>query len=44
VLKADPEGRENFRRAQSQRFILSEERTWLEDVIATRDRVAEVTP
>ena len=44
ALKADPQGSENFRRAQSQRFILSEERTWLEDVTATRDRPAEVTP
>ena len=32
TLKADPEGRENFRTAQEQRFILREERSWLEDV------------
>ena len=33
-LKADPEGRANFERAQSQRFILREERTFLENVEA----------
>jgi hypothetical protein len=32
VLKADPEGRENFAFAQRERFILREERSWLEDV------------
>jgi hypothetical protein len=31
-LKADPEGRENFATAQSQRFILKEERTFVERV------------
>jgi hypothetical protein len=31
-LKADPEGRENFALAQSKRFILREERTFLENV------------
>jgi hypothetical protein len=31
-IKADPEGRTNFQRAQSQRFILKEERSWLEAV------------
>ncbi|TFZ08909.1 NIPSNAP family protein [Ramlibacter humi] len=34
-LKADPEGRENFQRAQSQRFILREERTFCEIVDGT---------
>ncbi len=34
-LKADPEGRENFRRAQAQRFILREERTFCELVHGT---------
>ena len=34
-LKADPEGRENFSRAQSQRFILREERTFVEVVEGT---------
>lgn len=32
-LKADPAGRANFEMAQAQRFILSEERTWLAPVI-----------
>jgi hypothetical protein len=31
-LKADPAGRANFEMAQTQRFILSEERTWLAPV------------
>ena len=31
-LKADPEGAANFRSAQEQRFILSEERTFLRPV------------
>ena len=31
-LKADPEGRANFATAQEKRFILSEERTFLERV------------
>ena len=31
-LKADPEGRANFALAQEKRFILSEERTFCEDV------------
>ena len=38
ALRADAEGVENFRFAQSRRFILREERTWLEDVPATRNR------
>ena len=33
-LKADPEGRANFAFAQEKRFILSEERTFLEEVTA----------
>ena len=37
-LRADPEGRANFARATAERFILREERTWLEDVEATRNR------
>ena len=36
VLKADAEGRENFAFAQRERFILREERSWLEDVAGTR--------
>ncbi len=31
-IKADPEGRANFERAQQLRFIRREERTWLEQV------------
>ena len=31
-IKADPAGRENFARAQRERFILREERTFLENV------------
>src|SRR4051812_6217478 len=34
-LKADPEGRANFERAQKARFILREERTWCELVPGT---------
>lgn len=35
-LKADPEGRANFEFAQQRRFILREERTFLEDIEETR--------
>ena len=38
VLKADEEGRANFEMAQAQRFILREERSWLEDVAGTREQ------
>jgi hypothetical protein len=44
TLKTDSEGRANFEFAQSQRFILREERTWLEDVSATRNVARQVTP
>lgn len=44
ALKADPAGRANFEQAQARRFILREERSWLEDVPATRDRAREVAP
>ena len=44
ALKADAEGRENFQMAQHQRFILREERSWLEGVPATRNRSREVQP
>lgn len=37
TLKADAEGRANFEVAQAERFILREERTWLEDVSSTRN-------
>ena len=36
VLKVDAEGRENFAFAQRERFILREERSWLEAVPGTR--------
>ena len=39
-LKADAAGRENFGMAQSLRFILSEERTFLEAVESTLNRPA----
>ena len=39
-LKADSEGRANFAVAQSLRFILSEERTFLEAVDSTLQRAA----
>ena len=32
TLRADPEGRANFERAQAERFILREERTFLENL------------
>ena len=44
TLKTDAEGRANFELAQSQRFILREERTWLEDVSTTRNLARQVTP
>ncbi len=44
TLKTDPEGRANFGLAQSRRFILREERTWLEDVGATRDLARQLVP
>jgi NIPSNAP len=44
TLKQDAEGRANFERAQSERFILREERTWLEDLSSTRNVARQVTP
>ena len=44
LLKADPEGRANFERARSQRFILREERSWLEGVDGTLNCAREVAP
>lgn len=44
TLKTDVEGRANFDMAQTMRFILREERTWLEDVAATRGQGREVSP
>jgi len=43
MLKRDPDGRANFELAQSQRFILREERSWLEDVQETRNLAAALT-
>ena len=39
-LRADAEGQKNFATAQSLRFILSEERTFLEAVDSTLERPA----
>lgn len=44
ALKADVEGRANFEMARSLRFILREERSWLEDVVSTRDQARQVAP
>ena len=44
ALRADPKGRANFARATAERFILREERTWLEDVAATRNRAPAASP
>jgi NIPSNAP len=43
-LKADPEGRANFAAAQSARFILREERTFVEAVEGAFCRPAGATP
>lgn len=44
ALKDDAEGRSNFEMAQSRRFILREERTWLEGLASTLNRSREVAP
>jgi hypothetical protein len=44
VLKTDQEGRANFEMAQARRFILREERSWLEDVPSTRNQSRKTTP
>ncbi len=44
TLRSDPEGRANFELARAQRFILREERSWLEDVSATRNQPRQVAP
>ncbi len=44
ALKVDPEGRANFESAQAARFILREERSWLEDVQGTRNQARQVVP
>jgi hypothetical protein len=44
TLKVDAEGRANFELAQRERFILREERTWLQDIAGTRNQARLVTP
>ncbi len=44
ALKVDAEGRANFERAQAERFILREERSWLQDVRGTRHLARQVSP
>ena len=44
ALRADPDGAANFARASAERFILREERSWLEDVASTRHRAPAATP
>jgi NIPSNAP len=44
TLKNDPQGRANFEYAQTKRFILHEERTWLQDVPGTRNMPRQVAP
>ena len=44
TLQSDAEGRANFEYAQAERFILREQRTWLEDVSGTRDLARQVAP
>lgn len=44
ALRADEEGRANFEMARSKRFILREERSWLEDVAGTRNQARQVAP
>ena len=43
-LRQDPQGKANFEAAQTHRFILREERSWLEDVEGTRDLPREIRP
>lgn len=43
-LKIDAEGRANFEFAQSRRFILREERSWLRDVDGTRNQARQRLP
>lgn len=43
-LRSDAEGRANFELAQRERFILREERSWLEDVAGTRNQPRQVVP
>ncbi len=43
-LRRDDEGYANFEWARTERFIVREERTWLEDVDATRNVARQVSP
>jgi hypothetical protein len=43
-LRADPEARGNFEMVNTHRFILREERTWLEDVASACDQPRQVAP
>lgn len=44
ALRSDAEGRANFETAQRERFILREERSWLEDVAGTRNQPRLLQP
>jgi hypothetical protein len=43
-LKRDPEGQANFAMAQAQRFILREERSFIETVAGTFNQPAQASP
>ena len=44
ALRADADGRANCAKAAAERFILREERSWLEDVASTRHRPPAQAP
>jgi hypothetical protein len=44
TLRTDEEGKANFEMAQAMRFILREERTWLEAIDGTLNKGREVSP
>ena len=44
ALRSDAEGCANFETAQRERFILREERSWLEDVAGTRNQPRLLQP
>ncbi len=43
-FQREAEGRANAEMARAQRFILREERRWLEDVAGTREQARQVAP
>lgn len=43
-FECDAKGRAPLEYAQAERFILREERTWLDDVSSTRKVARQVTP